>query len=232
MKNTKVTYRETCNGLVLKSELVSHVTVKLRLTLPSCLMPSYFQRHKLCKKDVETILGTLPPRDVWLLGIAIGAANLAPSCFRTAYSSLSDILITSKVTVRRNILNKFDHLFQINRDSVLDDSAMSRRHDPALPKHFISQSDFTFLSHDIFPNLNIFQVIDVNRLFCYQGKTWIAISFEGDSIFALCTIDEDTYKISRREKYGGLRTKMPTIRVQGQIFKILCDDGILFAAVN
>ncbi len=229
MKNTKVVYQEKHNGLVLKSKLISHVTIKLRLTLPRALMPSYWKINKLSKKDVISILDTLPSREVWLLGLAIGAASLAPSCFRTAYSSLNDILITSKATVIRKIVHKLASMFQIYQESMLDDTAVSMHHVPALPKHYISQADFLSLSQDILPALNIFDIIEINQLFHYQSYTWIAIAFEGHFIFALRTVSLDTYKKSKREKPVGYATKMPVIQVQQQQYKILCDDGILFA---
>ena len=229
MKNTKVTYQEKHNGLVLKSKLISHVTIKLRLTLPRALMPSYWKSNKLSKSDVISILDTLPSREVWLLGLAIGAASLAPSCFRTAYSSISDILITSKATVIRKIVHKLAHMFQLFQESMLDDTAVSMHHVPALPKHYISQSQFLNLSQDILPALNIFSTIEINRLFEYQNYTWIAIAFEGHFIFALRTVSLETYNQSKREKPIGYATQMPTIQVEQQQYKILCDDGILFA---
>ena len=230
MKHTKVCYHEKLDGLVLKSKLVSNITITLKLTLPRCLMPSYFVKHKLCKQDVLSILDTLPSREVWLLGLAIGAGNLAPSCFRTAYSNLQDISITSKATVIRKILNKLDYLFFLNKEPVLDNSAVSLHHVPALPKHFIPHADFLHLSQDIFLFLNIFEIIQVNKLFHYADRTWIAIAFEGDFIFALRTVPIEIYNKSRREKYGGFSTRMPVIQVQDKQYKILCDDGILFAS--
>ena len=174
-------------------------------------------------------MDTLPSREVWLLGLAIGAASLAPSCFRTAYSSINDILITSKATVIRKIVHKLAHIFQAYQEPMLDDTAVSMHHVPALPKHFISQADFLNLSLDILPALNLFDIIEINRLFHYQNYTWIAIAFEGHFIFALRTISLDIYQKSKREKSVGYATKMPTIQVQQHQYKILCDDGILFA---
>jgi len=106
MRRTKIHYHEKHNGLVLKSRLVSNITVQLRLTLPCSLMPSYWVKNKLSKTDVTSILDALPSRDVWLLGLATGAVTLAPSSFRTAYSNVEDILITSKASVIRKILRK------------------------------------------------------------------------------------------------------------------------------
>jgi hypothetical protein len=229
MKHTKVNYYEKHDGLVLKSKLISNITIKLRLTLPRCLMPSYFKSHKLSRKDVISILDTLPSRDVWLLGLAIGAANLAPSCFRTAYSNVNDILITSKATVIRKIVHKLEHMLTVHHESMLDDSPVSLHHVPALPKHYIPHDDFLRLSQDILPCLNIFEVVEINRLFHYENGTWIAIAFEGVFIFALRAIELEVYNESRREKQEGFATKMPIISVRSQKFKILCDDGALFA---
>jgi hypothetical protein len=229
-KAIHVEYFEKLNGLVLKSNISSDIQVKFRLTLSRCLMPSYWKFAFLSKQDVRAILDVLPSRDVWLLGLAIGAVTLAPSSFRTAYAHLGDILITSKANVITRILLKYEQMFSINQQPMLDTSAISLHHVPALPKFFIPKMEYDKLSACILPDFQFFgPVAKVNQFFTYrENSQWIAIAFEGDCLYALRIVTDDDYKKSEREKRFGVATKMPIVMIADQKYAILCDDGALF----
>ncbi len=231
-KSINVEYQEKTNGLVLKSTIYADIKIKFRLTLSRCLMPSYWKFANLSKKDVRAILDVLPSRDVWLLGLAIGAVTLAPSSFRTAYAHLGDILITSKANVINHILLKFERQFSENEKSILDNSIVSLHHNPSLPKFYILKVEFDKLANTLLPDLQFFgSRTNVNHLFTYrENSQWIAIAFEGDALYALRAVPEEDYIKSKREKIFGIATKMPLIILQttNQVYAILSDDGALF----
>lgn len=230
MRHTKIQYYEKHEGLVLKSKLFCNIMISLRLTLPCSLMPSYWIKNKLSASDVASILDANTSRDVWLLGFAVGAVTLAPSSFRTSYSSPADISITSKASVIRKILFKLGHLLVLHKNSALNDCGVSLQHIPALPKHYVTEQEFYNVSQDILPCIDMLHVIKVNKLFLFQGTKWVAIAFEGDAIFALRAVEETIYKKSNRP--AGLLSRSPTIEVNSIRFQLLPDDGILFVAAG
>jgi hypothetical protein len=206
-------------------------------------MPSYWKQHKLSKQDVEVIMDACAPRDIWLLGIAIGATtNLPPSSFRTSYSSPQDIWITSKASVVRKIVTKLQHMFFEHPHSALDSSPISAHHHPPLPVHYLSEADFHRLSEHMLPVLNIFEVLQVPRLFPHLGNQFIAIAFEGYSIFALRAVPEEVYQAANREEGNSILCRMPIIAVGAvgagvkeaeaegcKRYAVLCDYGVLFS---
>ncbi len=229
-KQISVTYREKNDGLSLKSIISCGIQVTLRLTLPRCLMPSYWKFAFLSKQDVQSILEKMPPREVWLLGLAIGAVTLAPSSFRTSYIHLGDIQITSKANVMSRILGKFEQLFATNQQTMLDTSTVSLHHVPALPKFYLTKLEYDKLASTILPELCFFgPTSTVKRIFSYRSYSkWVAIAFEGDSLYALRLVTEEHYKKSHREKKFGIVTKMPLLQYEDSVYAILCDDGVLF----
>jgi hypothetical protein len=229
-KHINVEYHEKQDGLLLKSIISSDIQVTLKLTLPRCLMPSYWKFSFLSKPDVQSILEKMPPREVWLLGLAIGAVTLAPSSFRTSYTHLGDIQITSKANVITRILGKFEHLFAANQQNMLDTSTSSLHHDPALPKFYLTKPEYDQLASTILPELSFFGPVSiVNKVFHYRlDSQWIAVAFEGESLYALRIVLEDIYKASKREKKFGIVTKMPLLQCDDEIYAVLCDDGALF----
>jgi len=115
-----------------------------------------------------------------------------------------------------------------HRNSVLNEGGVSKHHTPALPKHFLDPSDFTLLSHDVLPNLSLTQIHTINHLFCFREEKWIAVGFEGDCIFALRVLESSIFQDARRD-FDKWNKRMPTIRFQDHDYKVLLDDGILFA---
>jgi hypothetical protein len=228
---TQVEFQEKYNGLVLKATIFGEVVVKLRLTLSRCMMPSYWKFAFLSRRDVMSILDFLPARDVWLLGLGLGVVSLSPSIFKTAYAHLGDILITSKAGVITRILQKYEQLFEQNQQAMLDTSAASLHHVPALPKFFLYKQEYTKLSSTLTTNFQFYNTdqIDVKEIFDYREDTkWIAIAFEGDCLHALRLVPYATYIKARHEKQLCVATKMPLLTYKDQAYAILCDDGALF----
>ena len=226
MNRVQIHFIQKYGDLVLKSTLTSSVHVKLRLTLPSTMMPAYWKRHELSAEDVGKLLDHANTRDIWLLAIAVGAAELAPSCFKIAYSTPQDILITSKAATIRKIITKFEPSLS-RHNKIQSESIPPFQLQFPMIKHYVSVHDAERLRNNMLPGFNLLHITPVSKPFEFLEQSWIALRLENDYILAMRVLQEKHYlKLQRREVY------VPKICLKEQpecVYCLILDDMLIFA---
>jgi len=194
MPRSRADYTETDEHLVMNSVVTTpHIQVHMRLHLPAYLMPSYWTRHELTSENVATLLHNTDTLEVWLLAIATGSAEPAPSCLKLGFASSRDILIGSRAATVRKVLEKFEPILAPFQFSRLEPKQWFCFRDP-LVRHFISQEKIEFLKQNLLPCFDLFNIVQTQPLFCFRNQQWIAVAVDGDVVLAACVVPLEIYE--------------------------------------
>jgi hypothetical protein len=198
--------------------------------LPTCILPDYWTRHRLSRRDVDTIVAYIPTKIVWMCAILFGI-----SCpwytLRSSSSSTMGITMSSKAVAIDMILEKTGLRLE-DIDRLDTESVESFDHIPPIPKYLLSRPEYDSIScgitNDLLPRslslpsepLGIIPII-----FPYMGLNWIPVGIEGDSICCNAVRREDEH--IQTESRPGI-THDPKVGIWNEIVYFLTDELVLF----
>lgn len=236
-KACHVEYKE--NDLVLKSVAKCNIKVKMHLTLPPCMMPSFWIQHHLDVTDVESILDAMSTRDVWLLAIATGSCEPSLSHLIMTFQSLQSIGMDGKATALRKILAKFQPCLENTKwkwQGVTTKPIIKFDLSP-LPmlQQFVCNKDMEFLRNHMLSRLTLFETIAISGMFHFLNRDWIAITLCGDYLQAVRVDYMHAVRVVPEEEWQKRQTYQttaplpaPRVSFQGKLFYLFLDDSMLF----
>jgi hypothetical protein len=209
-----------------------NATMTIQSRMPTCVLPDYWARHGLSRKDIDTIVAYIPTKVIWMCAIMYGVP--CPwFTLRCSSASVMDITLSGK-SLAIDLLVKQAGLTPHQNCHKLDvDSVESFEHIPPIPRHTITREDFTFISRGITSQLlprrllttpDSIGVLPV--LYHFNNADWVPVGIEGDAICcnAIQTESSYTYQV------GGGYTHEPMIGNYRGVIYCLTDELILLTA--
>jgi len=222
----------------------------IRAALPMQLTPTYWLRHQLTGKDIDTIMCAMPSTSVTITGLCYGV-DVPMSALKPAYSSPYAVSISSKTVVTRRVKQAIAKIrdemvsrnprLQRQRQQLIDVldtvSIASSDHSPPLPRHVCSQDVFERASSLLLSRITPFDESPTQcvGLFSLLGCLWVTIQFEGDAIVAGRAVLETEYISSgRAELIDNMSIAPTTLRIKcnkdEKNYIVLLDECMLICA--
>jgi hypothetical protein len=203
--------------------------INIRSNLPTCVLPSYWKRHSLSRRDIDAILAYVPTKVIWMSALLCG---IPCPWFSLRSSAASKLEVTfSGKSLAVDLLLKQSGMTP-STDHKLDlCSIESLEHIPPIPKDRIGEFDFLRLSTGIISHLLPRSLLSLNEpitevpiLYEYKGGLLLPVGLEGDSICCNVVIPEDIYC---KYRLGTGITHQPQVCIYQDIVYCLTDELVL-----
>jgi len=211
--------------------LGSQGQIQIQSRLPTCILPDYWIRHRLSRRDIDTIISYIPTKLVWMSAMLCGLPCPWYS-LRSSASSPWDITLSGKSQAVDLMLQRLGH--QPSLVHKLDvDSIESFEHIPPIPKCPISQGVFDHLSSglacQLLPRMLLGPLEPVGSiplLYEHVGRAWVPVGLEGDAICCNAVVLETDFVYPNSQHNG--YTHAPMVgRYEGVVY-CLTDELVLF----
>jgi hypothetical protein len=205
----------------------------IRSRIPTCVLPDYWRRHNLSRKDIDTILSYVPTKVIWMSAMTYGI-HCPWFTLRSSSASTLDVTLSGKAVAIDLILERTQ--IQPSLQSKLDiDSIESFEHIPPIPKSTISRADFVHISSGVVSHLLPRILLVPNEpigtvpfIYIYNGMEVIPVGIEGDSICCNAVIRESLYTYQHESGRG--YTHDPKVCRYNDVVYCLTDELILLCA--
>jgi hypothetical protein len=177
---------------------VNGSSIHIKSRVPTCVLPDYWRRHNLSRKDIDIIISYVPTKVIWMSAMMYGIC--CPwFALRSSSASMMDVTLSGKATAVDLLLEKA-HL-QPSENNKLDvDSIESFEHIPPIPKSTISLADFSLISSGVVSHLLPRSLLLSNEpigtiplVYRYKDLDVIPVGIEGDSICCNVIVRESLY---------------------------------------
>ena len=142
----------------------------LKVSIPRYCLPEYWEFNKLNYSDILKITDCVPAQYFWICVILIGIKASASAVY-PSYSSMCDIIISSKIIAIKKILKKTNILCEKN--NVESKLIYSHGHFPPIPFHFLPSEQFELIEKNLVPMLCVIVVHEVTYLFEWENQLWL-----------------------------------------------------------
>lgn len=206
-------------------------TLCIKSDLPTCVLPEYWRRHNLSRKDIDTIISYVPTKVVWMSALLYGI--YCPwYTLRSSSASTLDITLSGKAVAVDLMLEKAQ--VRPSEQNKLDvDSIESFEHIPPIPRSTINREDFTYISSGVvcqlLPRTLLLPAEPIGVIplvYLYNGMYVVPVGIEGDSICCNVIVPESEYNRHRGNKRHGF-THDPKVCSYKDIIYCLTDELIL-----
>jgi hypothetical protein len=202
--------------------------------IPTCILPDYWTRHHLSRKDVDTIVAYIPTKIIWLCAMIYGI-TVPWYSLRSSSSTTMGITMSSKAVALDLILDKVG--IKLDSQNRLDtESLESLDHIPPIPKYMISKTDYSLISsgitNDLLPTSLLLPSDSVGIIpiiYSYLNLEWVPVGIEGDSICCNAVVP---YKVIQNDMTSEFRrglTHDPKVGIYNENLYSLTDELILFS---
>jgi hypothetical protein len=205
----------------------------LRCRLPTCILPGYWQRHALSRKDIDTIVSYIPTRLLWMSAVLSGAScpwyslrssSASPMEVTLSGKAVAVDLILGAARVAPSLVHKLDV-----------DSVESFEHVPPLPRYRIPEAEVAYISRGISSQL-VPRVLlgaaepvgSIPLIYPHLGQSWVPIGIEGASICCNAVVLEQDYVHMAGPQRGF--THAPQVGIHNGQAYCLTDELVLFCA--
>ena len=205
-----------------------NMVVKSRL--PTCILPEYWKRHQLTRRDIDIIVSYIPTKIIWMCAVAHGI-TCPWFTLRSSSAPTLDVTLSGKaIAIEMLIEHSGIPMYNINQLDI--DSLESFEHVPPIPKHKISGKDYELVTSGIASQL-IPRVLlqpgetvgTIPLIYQYKGLDWIPVGIEGDALCCNAIIKESLYVYKEGPRRGV--THDPKIGIYKSIIYCLTDELLL-----
>ena len=212
---------------------LSGLTVHVYGRLPTCILPSYWKRHNLTRKDIDTIISYVPTNILWKCAILYG---ITPPWYSLRSSSSSSVTVSlSGKAIAVEMLLDHTNVIPSTDAPVLDtDSVDSLEHVPPIPKYYVSKQIYDMLHNNICSQLLPESLIlpgdsigTISYLYTFLNRDWVPVSIEGESICCNAVIKKSNYNVYAKFVSG--YTHLSKIGTFKDELYILTDELILIS---
>lgn len=181
MSSRTISKKTLNGGLTSESTIVityvddvhNDTVITVNSDLPPCLSETYWQRHLLTLRDINTVVSTVASDTVWLVCMLDGI-DVASGSVKTSFDCCEGLLISGKTTAIKKLLKLREPL--IGSIDVIDDADL---HQPPLPRHFIGEHEMKTLATIICGRINCLTPEVVPGVFAFLECLWIPTNAEG-----------------------------------------------------
>lgn len=176
------------------------LTMNVYGRLPTCILPSYWSRHSLSRKDIDTIISYVPTSLLWKCAILYG---ITPPWYSLRSSSSSSMTVSlSGKAIAVDMLLHHTKIFPPTNESILDvDSVESLEHVPPIPRYYVTRDIYHSLHNNICSQLVPEKLLlsgdtigTISFLYTFLDRQWVPVSIEGASICCNAVIKKSEYK--------------------------------------
>jgi len=195
------------------------------------VLPEYWRRHDLSRKDIDTIISYIPTKVIWMSALMYGI--YCPwYTLRSSAASVLDVTLSGKAVAVDLLLEKAG-VRPSDRNKLDVESIESFEHIPPIPKSTISPEDFRFISSGVVCQLlprNLLlpgeSIGVVPLVYMYNGMCVVPVGIEGDSICCNVIVPESTYT-KHRDTQRQSFTHAPKVCSYEDVIYCLTDELIL-----
>lgn len=207
--------------------------IQIQSRLPTCILPEYWKRHGLSRRDIDTIISYIPTKLVWMSAMLCGVPCPWYS-LRSSAASPWDVTLSGKSQAVDLLLHKLDlRTSQVHKLDV--DSIESFEHIPPIPKYTIPEKVFDHLASGLASQLlprvllgATEPVGSIPLLYDHVGSAWVPVGIEGDAICCNAVVRETDY-VYRDDRRAGF-THAPMVGLYEGVVYCLTDELVLFRA--
>ncbi len=201
--------------------------VKITLTLPPYVLPSYWKQYNLSLKDILQQSDDVPAKYYWLSALLYGIDTSASSV-KASFAFRDQVLISSKpIAIRKIIKTEMMKLPLINNLSCNLTS-----HKPATPKILLSKEDMSKISKLICTGIKPFDIFSTKGLFLWANKLYLPIALEEDSVLLNRVVLQSYYLESGKEKNYMSRPLLIKNESDNQIYALVEDIVLASVAIH
>jgi hypothetical protein len=205
----------------------------LRCRLPTCILPGYWQRHALSRKDIDTIVSYIPTKLIWMSAMLCGVSCPWYS-LRASSASPMEVTLSAKSQAVDLILDQTR--FEPSLVHKLDvDSVESFEHVPPIPRYLLPEVEVSHisqgLSSQLVPRVLLGPTDPVGTIplvYVYQGRSWVPVGIEGSAICCNAIVLEKDYEYMEGPRRGF--THAPKVGMYNGRVYCLTDELVLFCA--
>jgi len=207
----------------------THGSMTVQTRVPTCLLPDYWRRHQLSRKDIDIIASYVPTKVLWMYAMHYdvqcpwyslrSSASTTPSITLTGKSTVIDIILTHENLTPQNNVNKLDTT-----------SVESFEHIPPIPKYVVTTDEFNDICMGIVSHLmprclmEPGDVIDIiPRIHHLNGMVLVPTGIEGTSVCCTVIVRESDYVY----KMDGGPTHAPKVGLYQGVVYCLTDELVL-----
>jgi hypothetical protein len=200
----------------------------VRCRLPTCVLPAYWKRHQLSRRDIDTIVSYVPTKLVWMSAVLCGVPCPWYS-LRSSSASPTDATYSGKSQAVDCMLQKLSILPSVAHKLDVD-SIESFEHVPPIPKYVLPSEEIVHLSRGLASQLTPRVLLGPSEplgiiplVYMYHGQWWVPVGIEGDAICCNALVREADYVHSGRGY-----THAPIVGVYQETVYCLTDELVLF----
>jgi hypothetical protein len=207
----------------------------ITLYVPTCILPEYWHRHGLSRKDIDHIVSYIPTKMLWICALAFNIRCPWYS-LRVSASSIFAVTMSSKA-VAVDLLLSHTQIKVSDVDTLETQSPDSFDHIPPIPMHSIDDGSFATISSGIMDDLlpavlmdedNVIPILPI--MYQFMNRYWVPIGIEGDRICCNAVMLHTEYMKNTSNVRMGI-THAPRLGMYNSTLYCLTDECVLFQRV-